>query len=48
VKLSGFFAPSSRFGLFLRNQITKLIGIPFMTEFLVARELRDRIELPQY
>jgi 2-polyprenyl-6-methoxyphenol hydroxylase-like FAD-dependent oxidoreductase len=48
VKLSGFFAPSSRFGLFLRNQITKLIGIPFLTEFLVARELRDRIELPQY
>jgi 2-polyprenyl-6-methoxyphenol hydroxylase-like FAD-dependent oxidoreductase len=48
VKLSPFFAPTSRFGLFLRNQITKLIAIPFVAQLAVGREFRDRIELPVY
>ena len=48
VKLSTFFAPTSRFRLFLRNQITKLMGIPFVTELAVGRQLSDRIELPEY
>lgn len=48
IRLSTFFAPSSRMRLFLRNQIMKLIGVPFLTEFFVARDLRDRIELPHY
>jgi 2-polyprenyl-6-methoxyphenol hydroxylase-like FAD-dependent oxidoreductase len=48
VKLSTFFAPRSRFGLFLRNQLTKLMGIPFVTDLAVGREFRDRIELPDY
>ena len=48
VRLSPFFAPTSRFGLFLRNQITKLIAIPFVAQFAVGREFRDRIELPEY
>ena len=48
IKLAPFFAPKSRFGLFLRNQIMKLMAIPFVTEFAVGREFRDRIDLPQY
>ncbi len=48
VRLSTFFAPTSRFGLFLRNQITKLIAIPFVNQLAVGREFRDRIELPEY
>jgi hypothetical protein len=43
-----FFAPKSRFGLFLRNQMTKLMAIPFATDLAVGREFRDRIGLPEY
>ena len=48
VRLSPFFAPTSRFGLFLRNQITKLMAIPFVAQLAVGREFRDRLELPDY
>jgi len=48
VKLSTFFAPTSRFRLFLRNQVMNLMAIPFVTELAVGRELSDRIELPEY
>jgi 2-polyprenyl-6-methoxyphenol hydroxylase-like FAD-dependent oxidoreductase len=48
IKLSTFFAPSSRFGLFLRNQITNLMAIPFVAELAVGRELSNRLELPTY
>ena len=48
VKLSTFFAPRSRFGLFLRSQITKLVAIPFVMQLAVGREFIDRIELPEY
>ena len=46
--LSTFFAPTSRFRLFLRNQITKLMAIPFVSELAVGRALTDRIDLPTY
>ena len=48
VRLSSFFAPASRFRLFLRNQITKLLAIPFVTQLAVGREFSDRVELPDY
>ena len=48
VKLLPFFAPTSQFALFLRNQITKLIAIPFVMQLAVGREFRDCIELPRY
>jgi hypothetical protein len=41
-------SPTSRLALFLRNQITKLIAIPFVAQLAVGRESRDRIELPEY
>jgi 2-polyprenyl-6-methoxyphenol hydroxylase-like FAD-dependent oxidoreductase len=48
VRLSSFFAPKSRFGMFLRNQVMKVMAIPFVIELAVGRELRDEVELPQY
>lgn len=48
VKLSSYFAPRSRFGLLVGDQATKLMSIPFVSELLVGRELRDAIELPDY
>jgi 2-polyprenyl-6-methoxyphenol hydroxylase-like FAD-dependent oxidoreductase len=47
-KFAPFFAPNSRLRIFLRNQVMKLMGIPFVTKLAVGRELRDRIELPEY
>jgi 2-polyprenyl-6-methoxyphenol hydroxylase-like FAD-dependent oxidoreductase len=48
IRLAPFFAPKSRFGVFVRNEIMKLMAIPFVTELAVGREFRDRIELPAY
>jgi 2-polyprenyl-6-methoxyphenol hydroxylase-like FAD-dependent oxidoreductase len=48
VKLASFFAPRSRWGIFVGNQITKLMGIPGVTELAVGREIRDSMELPDY
>jgi 2-polyprenyl-6-methoxyphenol hydroxylase-like FAD-dependent oxidoreductase len=48
VKFASFFAPRSRLGIFLGNQLTKLMAIPFVTEFAIGREIRDRLELPEY
>jgi 2-polyprenyl-6-methoxyphenol hydroxylase-like FAD-dependent oxidoreductase len=48
IKLAPFFAPKTQFGVFLRNQIMKLMAVPFVTEFAVGREFRDRIGLPDY
>ncbi len=48
IKLAPFFAPKAQFGVFLRNQIMKLMGVPFVTKLAVGREFRDRIELPEY
>jgi 2-polyprenyl-6-methoxyphenol hydroxylase-like FAD-dependent oxidoreductase len=48
VKFASFFAARSRFGMFLGNQVTKLMAITFVAELAVGREIRDVIELPVY
>jgi 2-polyprenyl-6-methoxyphenol hydroxylase-like FAD-dependent oxidoreductase len=48
VRFAPFFAPRSRFGIFLRNQVMKLMAIPPVANRAVGRELRDRVELPDY
>jgi 2-polyprenyl-6-methoxyphenol hydroxylase-like FAD-dependent oxidoreductase len=48
LRLAPFFAPRSRFGIFLRNQVMKLMAIPFVGELAVGRDLRDSVELPDY
>jgi len=48
VKLSGSFAPKTRFGLFFRNQVTKAFKLPLVAEFAMGTSLADRIDLPNY
>lgn len=47
-KFASSFAPKTSAGISFRNAITKLMGVPFVAEFFVGRELRDDIELPDY
>jgi 2-polyprenyl-6-methoxyphenol hydroxylase-like FAD-dependent oxidoreductase len=48
VRFAPFFAPRSRLGIFFRDQVMKLMAIPFVSELAVGREIRDSIELPRY
>jgi 2-polyprenyl-6-methoxyphenol hydroxylase-like FAD-dependent oxidoreductase len=47
VKFASFFAPRSRLGLFLGNEVIKLMALPFVTELAIGREIRDRIDLAE-
>ena len=42
------FAPKTQFGIFLRNQITKLLGARYLAKLALGRSLIDRIQLPSY
>jgi 2-polyprenyl-6-methoxyphenol hydroxylase-like FAD-dependent oxidoreductase len=42
------FAPRTQFGLFIRNQVTKLFSIPRVAGLVMGRGLLDRLELPNY
>ncbi len=42
------FAPKTQFGLFVRNQITKALAIPFVAELTLGRLIHDAIDLPDY
>jgi len=48
VKFAKSFAPGTQLGLFLRNQATRVFGIPFLTTLLMKSTLIDRIQLPDY
>jgi 2-polyprenyl-6-methoxyphenol hydroxylase-like FAD-dependent oxidoreductase len=47
-RFASSFAPKTRWGLALRNQITRVLGIPFVVKRLMGSTLLDRIELPDY
>ena len=47
-KFASSFAPKSNLGISLRNLVTRLLGIPFIADFIIGRDLRDDIELPDY
>jgi 2-polyprenyl-6-methoxyphenol hydroxylase-like FAD-dependent oxidoreductase len=47
-RFAGSFAPRTRLGIFVRNQATKLFGIPAVADCLLGRGLRDRLQLPDY
>jgi len=47
-KFASSFAPKTRLGLCLRNQVTKVLGIPFVTRRVMGSTLLDRIDLPDY
>lgn len=47
-RFTSSFAPKTSAGITFRNVLTKLMGVPFIAEYFVGRELRDDIELPDY
>jgi 2-polyprenyl-6-methoxyphenol hydroxylase-like FAD-dependent oxidoreductase len=48
VRFAPFFAPRSRLGIFLRNQVMRLMAVHCVAERAVGREFRDAFELPEY
>jgi len=48
LRLAGAFAPKSRFSMFLRNQVFKLMAIPWIADKAVGRDFADHIALPEY
>jgi 2-polyprenyl-6-methoxyphenol hydroxylase-like FAD-dependent oxidoreductase len=47
-RLSTAFAPQTRSGLFLRNQVIKASAVPGVAKFAFGREITDTLRLPQY
>jgi 2-polyprenyl-6-methoxyphenol hydroxylase-like FAD-dependent oxidoreductase len=48
VKMAGSFAPRTRWGLFLRNQITKAFALPLVAKMVMGSSLIDSFTLPDY
>lgn len=42
------FAPKTSVGLFVRNQLSKVLQLPFVADLALSSGLRDAIELPAY
>ncbi len=42
------FAPKTRLGLWARNRASTLLNIPWLADWVVRREFRDDIALPEY
>jgi 2-polyprenyl-6-methoxyphenol hydroxylase-like FAD-dependent oxidoreductase len=42
------FAPKTALGLWTRNQASKLLNIPRLADWVIRREFRDDIALPEY
>jgi 2-polyprenyl-6-methoxyphenol hydroxylase-like FAD-dependent oxidoreductase len=47
-RVIGFFATRTRFGLWLRNQALKAVGLAPLFRRIAARGIRDDFELPDY
>jgi 2-polyprenyl-6-methoxyphenol hydroxylase-like FAD-dependent oxidoreductase len=47
-RFAGTFAPKSRWGLFLRNQIINAAAIPGFARIAFGRSIADSLELPEY
>jgi len=47
-RLASSFVPATRLGLFVRNQVTKMLGLPFVADMAIGRSVLDRFELPSY
>jgi hypothetical protein len=48
LRFAGAFAPKSKFRLWLRNRILNLLGVRWIADITVGRDLADRISLPDY
>jgi 2-polyprenyl-6-methoxyphenol hydroxylase-like FAD-dependent oxidoreductase len=47
-RFAGALVPKTRFGLFLRNQISKVFGVRLVADLVLGRGLVDRLALPEY
>ncbi len=48
LRFAGFFAPKSRVALFLRNQVMNFMSVPWVSDYVFARDLKDNLALPDY
>jgi 2-polyprenyl-6-methoxyphenol hydroxylase-like FAD-dependent oxidoreductase len=48
VSFADSFAPKTRFGLFVRNQVTRALAFPYVAKLVMGSSLLDRISLPDY
>jgi 2-polyprenyl-6-methoxyphenol hydroxylase-like FAD-dependent oxidoreductase len=48
VGFATFFAPRSRLGIWVGNQVMKLMVLPFVTKLAAGRLAKDAVELPDY
>ena len=47
-RFSTAFAPKTRWGLFLRNQVIKATAVPGVARFTFGRDISDTLQLPDY
>jgi 2-polyprenyl-6-methoxyphenol hydroxylase-like FAD-dependent oxidoreductase len=47
-RFAAAFAPKTRWGLFLRNQVVKLAAIPGFARLTFGRDIIDTLHLPDY
>jgi 2-polyprenyl-6-methoxyphenol hydroxylase-like FAD-dependent oxidoreductase len=47
-RFAGSFAPKTRFGIFLRNQVTRVMTVPFIADWAMGDLVRDKLTLPAY
>ncbi|MBA8888677.1 2-polyprenyl-6-methoxyphenol hydroxylase-like FAD-dependent oxidoreductase [Dokdonella fugitiva] len=48
VRLASSFAPRTAIGVRVRDALTRLLRIPAVADYLIGRDLRDDIVLPDY
>ena len=42
------FAPRTAKGVWFRDRMTKLMGLPFVADALIGADIRDDFELPEH
>jgi 2-polyprenyl-6-methoxyphenol hydroxylase-like FAD-dependent oxidoreductase len=47
-KFAGLFAPKTRLGIFVRNQVTRLMTQPVVAKLFMGLLLTDPLTLPRY
>lgn len=47
-KFAKSFAPKTQAGIFLRNQVTRLMSIPLVADLAMGNMFKDSLSLPQY
>jgi 2-polyprenyl-6-methoxyphenol hydroxylase-like FAD-dependent oxidoreductase len=47
-RFAGSFAPKTRLGIFVRNQVTRLTTQPFVAKLALGGLLTDSLTLPRY